>query len=145
MRRTRDHGKVRRLVQASIACSAALVLACGDGSTSPGQPQVWGSDEANLSVQNSAWTLRIFNSGSCYGYFGDITQAVPAGQFDLSGTLTEFINIPPGQRRYAAQFAGTASGALLTITVTVPALQKSFGPYVLTRGVSSTKGQCFYP
>ena len=106
---------------------------------------MWGSDEANLSVQNGASTLHIFNSGSCYGYFGDIAQAVPASQFDLPGTLTQVINIPPGQLRYAAQFAGTVNGALLTVTVTVPALQKAFGPYILTRGVSSTKGQCFYP
>jgi hypothetical protein len=134
---------------ASRALASAIVgltLACtGDATTSPVQPSTWGSDQASLTVANGESRLLIFNSGSCYGQYANIPQPLPSPNFDVAGTFTQITGVYPGEVHEPAQFTGTISGTQLTITVTVPSQQQVLGPFVLTQGVTSDKGQCFYP
>ena len=135
---------VRRAAFVLLNAWICLALAC-TSSASPDEPAVWGSEQASLTVQNGSSRLLIFNSGSCYGDYGDIAQRIPSHQFDLTGTFTQIINVPPGQLHYSAEFTGTVTGNELAITVNVPSLQQVFGPYVLVQGVTNEKGQCLYP
>jgi hypothetical protein len=135
---------VGRASVALLNVSICLAVACSS-STAPNGAATWGSDQASLTVQNGSSRLLIFNSGSCYGYYGDIAQAIPPRPFNLTGTFTQIINVPPGQLRYSADFSGAVTGNEMRIAVTAPALQQVFGPYVLLAGVTTVKGQCLYP
>jgi hypothetical protein len=132
--------RLRRLAALAIAISAA---ACS--STSPDQPGTWGSDQASLTIKDSSGTLRILASGGCYGSYGEFAQRLPAGAFTFPGTFTQLIGAYPGKLQYPAQFSGSVTGAKLSLTVAVPALQQSFGPFTLTHGVSEDWPACLYP
>lgn len=137
----------------TLAASIGLVLvalslgACGNATSAPTTlgDGTWGSGDAVLDISGSTGMLRIFNSGSCYGVFGEIDESMPVGPFDLPGTLTQLTNLPPGHVDFTAEFTGTVSGRDLSITVTVPSTQESYGPYVLQRGVTRAGGACAYP
>jgi hypothetical protein len=132
-----------RVRQAIIAFVTLGTAACG--STSPGQPDAWGSDQASLTIAGGAATLRILASGGCYGSYGEIDHSIPTGAFALAGTYTQLIGAYPGKLEYPAQFSGSVTDDRMTITVTVPALQQAFGPFALARGVTQVWPACMYP
>ena len=105
----------------------------------------WGSNDASLAVSDSGATLEILASGGCYGSYGSIDAPIPTGSFTVAGTYTQLIGAFPGKLQYAAQFAGALTGRQMSITIAVPDLQRSFGPYVLTYGVKKTWSACLYP
>lgn len=131
---------LQRMVALALATSIA---ACA--SASPDQPGTWGSDQASLTIQDSSGTLRILASGGCYGSYGEFAQRLPAGAFTIPGTFTQLIGAYPGKLHYPAQFSGSITGSQLSLTVAVPALQQSFGPFTLTHGVSEEWPACLYP
>ena len=118
----------------------------GDATLPPG---VWGSAEASLAVGPNSATLQILSlnlpSGGCYGRYGDISLHVPASRFSLPGTFTQLTGVYPGKTQYSAQYSGFVLGDTLTLSVTVPALQQTLGPFVLVRGVTSSWTPCLYP
>ena len=123
-----------------------LILAIGCGacsSTGPDQ-SAWGSDQASLAMTAAGATLKI-NAGTCYGSYGDISEAIPAGTFNLTGTYTQLTGVFPGKTVSAATFSGAVTDQQMSISVAVPSLQHTFGPFVLTRGVEKTLGACLYP
>jgi hypothetical protein len=112
---------------------------------SPDQPGVWGSDQASLTIADSTASVHILASGGCYGSYGEIRQRIPVGAFALSGTYTQLIGAYPGTVQYAAQYSGTVVGQQMSLTITVAALQRAFGPYTLGSGVIERWPACAYP
>lgn len=115
-------------------------------------PGVWGAAQASLAIGNNARngaTLQILSlnlpSGACFGQYGDIISRIPNGRFSLPGTFTQLIGAYPGKIQYPAQYSGIVLGNTLSLTVTVPALHQSFGPYLLVRGVTTSWTPCLYP
>jgi hypothetical protein len=74
-----------------------------------------------------------------------IARAIPDGRFTLLGTHTQLTGVYPGHFDYTAQYSGVVEGNQITITGTVPSLPLQIGPFVLTRGVSSSWTPCLYP
>ena len=144
----RSRRQVRRLtLPLALGCGSLLVAACG-GSTGPADKLAtgnWGSDAAVLTVASGAATLRVLGSGSCYGSYVDIPQAIPGGSFDVAATFTQLMGVSPGHVSYAALVSGEAQGANLSLTITVPSTQATLGPFTLTRGVSHDWTPCLYP
>lgn len=104
-----------------------------------------GGPEASLTIADTSATLLILASGSCYGSFGQIDAPIPSGSFALSGTYTPLIGAYPGKVQYAAQFSGLVDGGQLSITITVPSLQRVVEPFSLTAWRSATWPMCLYP
>ncbi|MGH7590156.1 MAG: hypothetical protein ACREL2_01850 [Gemmatimonadales bacterium] len=126
---------------------APLALALGWAaciSTGPNQPGSWGSDQAVVTRINGVTTLEIL-AGGCYGSYGELDRPVPSGTFLVSGQYTQLTGAFPGKVVYPATYSGISTDLQLTITIAVPALQTSFGPFVLTRGVEHSWGPCRYP
>ena len=120
----------------SIACSP----------TAPDQQPPWGSDQASVTIDQNKATLRIVASGGCYGSYGEIENGRGlSGTFALSGTYTELTGAFPGSRQYAAEYTGTVAGNHMTLSVSVPALQQTLGPFSLTSGVEKQWPACRYP
>jgi len=131
------------LKSAALAGLVAVTAACSV--TSPDQPEIWGSDQANLTMGGASATLQILAAGGCYGSYGTFNRRLPSGAFVILGTYTQLTGAYPGRVDYAAQFSGTVSGDEVTLTVTVTTLQQDFGPYTLTRGVGELWPACAYP
>ena len=119
-----------------------LSLACA--STGPDQ-LVWGSDQVSLAIAESSATLKILASGGCYGSFGEIAQPIPSGSFSLTGTYTQLTGVYPGSVQYTAQYVGAVAGRHMTLTISIPSLQQTLGPFSLTQGVAKTWTACLYP
>lgn len=113
------------------------------------QPGVWGSESASLTITQNAATLEILSStlpaGGCFGAYGEIPRPIPNGPFSIAGTFTQLIGAYPGKIQYAAQHSGAVVADTLEVTITVPALQQTFGPFLLTRGVNNSWTPCLYP
>ena len=132
-----------RLLAASLACCLTNT-ACSP--TAPDQARQWGSDRASLTIDQNTATLHILASGGCYGSYGEFEDGGKlSGTFALSGAYTELTGAFPGSRRYPAGFAGTVATNQMTLSVSVPALQTSLGPFSLTAGVQKTWPACAYP
>jgi hypothetical protein len=118
-------------------------------SVSPRGLQVFGSDQAKLAIAGGTAKLEIkaltLPSGACFGTYGQIDQPIPNGPFSLHGSFTQLIGAFPGKIDYSADFSGVVETNQITITVTVPAIQQSFGPFVLTNGVNPSWTPCLYP
>ena len=108
------------------------------------QSGVWGSSLASLATTGGGATLQIL-AGDCYGSYGTIGAPIPRGPFALAGTYTQLIGAYPGMIQYDATFSGSVTGNQMVITVEVPALQESFGPFDLTYGVLTSWEPCRYP
>ena len=128
---------------AVLACIVAGAAGCS--STSPDQAGVWGSAQANLTIEGSTAMLRILADGGCYGSYGTFAQRLPDGAFNIPGTYSQLIGAYPGRIDYAAQFSGTMTGQQITLTVSVPTLHRDFGPYTLTPGPNELWPACAYP
>jgi hypothetical protein len=128
------------LIGIALACSDRLPSSANESA----QRGMWGSNTASLTTKDSSATLQILN-GNCYGAYGQIDQPIVTGHFDLPGTYTQLIGAYPGKVEYPAQYSGTAAGNQLSIAVTVPTLQMTFGPFNLTYGMNSAWTPCLYP
>ena len=129
-----------------FAVAALLTLspsACA--STGPDQSVVWGSNQVSLTVAERTTTLQILAAGGCYGSYGEIDQPIPLGTFSLAGTYTQLTGVYPGSVQYLAQYSGAIGGRHLTLTIDVPALHLTIGPFSLTQGVANTWQACRYP
>jgi len=111
----------------------------------PLPPGVWGSDDANLTIAENGATIQILSSGGCYGVYGDIRRSIPDGRFDLPGIHTQLIGAYPGMISYAAQYSGIVQGGRMSMTVFVPELGKTFGPFLLVSGIHHSWSRCLYP
>ena len=125
----------------------ALVALMGSacGSTAPDRLATWGSDQASLRLAENEATVQVLASGGCYGAYGSIDHAVLSATFTLSGTYTQLMGAYPGRIQYAAEYAGTIVGNVMTLSISVPALQQTIGPFHLTAGVTSAWSACLYP
>lgn len=143
----RSAGPTARLVVRRLAASLALCLtnvACNPAA--PDQTKQWGSDRASLTIDQNNAILHILASGGCYGSYGEFKDASKlSSTFALSGTYTELTGVFPGSRQYAAEFTGTVAKSQMTLSVSVPALQRTLGPFSLTAGVEKTWPACAYP
>ena len=130
-----------------LALALALAAGACARSVEPGNGNLagtWGSTQASLAVTDSAARLLI-SYGSCYGAYGTMPAAIPTPTFNLGGTYTQLTGVYPGKVDYAAQFSGTLYGTQMTLTVTVPSLQRTFGPYTLARGDTTSWSACLFP
>lgn len=123
-----------------VACSKHTVTS-SDGMAQPGS---WGPADANLIVTDTGGTVQ-FLAGNCVGSYGTIPHPIPTGTFILDGTFTQLIGAYPGRLDYQAQYGGTVDGNQMTLTVTVPILQRVVGRFVLTYGMHNAWPQCLYP
>ena len=105
----------------------------------------WGSDQASLAVTDTGATLQILASGGCFGSYGQVSRPIATAAFDIPGTYTQLTGAYPGKVVYAAQYSGSVSGGQISLTISVPALQQTLGPYSLVRGVTNTWTACLYP
>jgi hypothetical protein len=129
-------------LQASLVCTL-MGSACGP--TAPDRPATWGSDQASLSIAENKATVQVLAPGGCYGAYGDIDHAVASGTFALSGTYTQLMGAYPGRIQYTAEYTGTIVANVMTLSISVPALQQTIGPFRLTAGVTSAWSACLYP
>jgi hypothetical protein len=113
------------------------------------QPGVWGSEQASLAITKDSATLEILSStlpaGGCFGAYGEMTQPIPNGPFSIAGTYTQLTGYYPGKIQYAAQCSGVVEGNRMSITITVPALPQTLGPFLLAAGVTNAWSPCRYP
>jgi hypothetical protein len=109
------------------------------------QPGVWGSEKASLTITKDSATLEILSFGGCFGAYGEMAQRIPNGPFSIAGTYTQLIGAYPGKIQYAAQYSGVVEANRMSITITVPALQQTFGPFPLIDGVNNAWSPCLYP
>src|SRR5438876_7794959 len=113
------------------------------------QPGVWGSDNASLTITKNGAMLDLLSStfpnGGCFGAYGEMSQPIPNGSFSIAGTYTQLTGVYPGKIEYAARCSGVVGGSRMSITIAVPALQQTFGPFLLTVGVSNPWSTCLYP
>jgi hypothetical protein len=128
-------------LQASLVCTL-MGSACGP--TTPDGPATWGSDQASLRIAENKATVQVLAPGGCYGAYGDIDH-VPSGTFALAGTYTQLMGVYPGSIQYSAEYAGTVVGNVMTLSISVPALQQTIGPFRLNAGVTSAWSACLYP
>ena len=129
-----------------LIASVAIGGGCSNRApTSANNPGMWGSNEASLIVGDSVATLQILASGGCYGSYGNIGVPIPTGSFSVAGTYTQLTGVYPGKVQYDAQYSGSVSGRKMSITIAVPGLQRTLGPYALTYGVKNTWNACLYP
>jgi len=136
--------RARALLQLIASCG--IGVSCSDRTpTSANERGTWGSNEASLTVDDSSATLHILASGGCYGSYGSIGVPIPTGSFTLAGTFTQLTGVYPGKVQYDARYSGSVSGRKMSITIAVPGLQKTIGPYALTYGVTNTWNACLYP
>lgn len=136
--------RARSLLQ--LIAVYGISVSCSDRTpTSVNERGAWGSNEASLTVDDSSATLQILASGGCYGSYGNIGVPIPTGSFSLAGTYTQLTGVYPGKVQYEAQYSGSVSGRRMTITIAVPGLQRTLGPYALTYGVKNTWNACLYP
>ena len=126
------------LLSGAAACAGATDS--GDGA----KPGTWGSASASLVTTDSGAMISIDASG-CFGSFGEVKQRLPAGTFSLDGTFTMLIGAYPGHIDYPAHFTGTVVGNTASMTIAVPAIQQTLGPYAVMYGVVSGRGFCLYP
>jgi len=68
-----------------------------------------------------------------------------SGSFALAGTYTQLIGAYPGSVQYESEYDGSISGSTMTLSISVPALQQTLGPFHLTAGVTSAWSPCLYP
>jgi hypothetical protein len=132
----------RRVLQASLVV-ALMGSACGP--TTPENPATWGSDQASLSIADNRATVQVLAAGGCYGAYGEFDHAIVSGTFTLSGTYTQLMGAYRGRNQYAAEYAGTIVGNAMTLSIDVPALQQTIGPFRLIAGVTSAWSACLYP
>jgi hypothetical protein len=128
--------------------AAGVLGACTSGaptSSAGSLVGVWGSDAAGFVATDTGATLWILAPGSCYGSYAGVARPLPTPSFDLTGTYTQLTGVYPGKIQYAAELKGTVTGGVLFLAVDVPGLKQSFGPFTLTRGVSSSWPACLYP
>jgi hypothetical protein len=128
------------LIGIASGCSDQLSTSNSDAL----QRGMWGSNNASLAVNDSSATLQLLN-GNCYGAYGQIDARITSVHFDLAGTYTQLMGVYPGRMQYAAEYSGTVAGNQMFLTISVPALQTTFGPYNLTYGVNSAWSACLYP
>jgi hypothetical protein len=126
----------------ALSLLALSLGACA--STGPDQ-LAWGSDQVSLTITENSATLRFLASGGCYGSYGEIDQPVPPGSFSLAGTYTQLTGVYPGSVQYTAQFVGVVAGRHMALTISIPAIQQTLGPFSLTPGVAKTWTPCLYP
>ena len=109
----------------------------------------WGSDTASLTVEPAGAMLKVFGSnfasGGCYGSFGEVPRSIPAGRFDFPGTFVQLTGVYPGRIEYQAEYDGFIDADVMTLTVTVPSIQRVLGPYRLLYGVGNAWTPCLYP
>ena len=136
--------RARSLVQLIALCGVGV--GCSDQTpASVNERDAWGSAEASLTVDDSSATLQVLASGGCYGSYGNIGVPIPTGSFSLAGTYTQLTGVYPGKVQYEAQYSGSVSSRTMSITIAVPGLQRTLGPYALTYGVKHTWNACLYP
>jgi hypothetical protein len=123
-----------------------VVPARSDGFVQPG---VWGSDNASLTITKDGAKLDLLSStfpnGGCFGAYGEMTRPIPNGSFSIAGTYTQLMGVYPGKIEYAVRCSGVVEGSRMSIAIAVPALQQTFGPFLLTVGVSNAWSPCLYP
>lgn len=133
----RASGRDRRVI---------VVSPRSDGFVPPG---VWGSENASLTITKDGAKLDLLSSpfpnGGCFGAYGEMTQPIPKGAFSIAGTYTQLIGAYPGKIEYVARCSGVVEGSRMSIAIAVPALQQTFGPFLLTVGVSNAWSPCLYP
>jgi hypothetical protein len=130
---------------ASVVPAWLALVGSACGSTAPERLAIWGSDQASLRLAENKATVQVLAPGGCYGAYGSIDHAVLSATFTLSGTYTQLIGAYPGSLQYAAEYAGTIVGNVMTLSISVPELRQTIGPFHLTSGVTSAWSRCFYP
>ncbi len=98
-----------------------------------------------MRIAGDTATVHVSPAGGCYGAFGSFNHAVQSGTFALPGTYTQLIGANPGRVQYSAAFAGTIVGNTMTLSISIPTLQQTIGPFHLVAGVDSAWPACLYP
>lgn len=143
---------VAAVASAAIGCANADVNAPGaklpgsyNGAHAVSARSSWGSDSASLTVTADSANLRLLSSGGCVASYVDAANPFTSVAFVGTGVYTELIGAYPGKLTYPAQITGSRRGAVLTLTVTVPARSLVIGPLDLTRGVAHSWPNCLFP
>lgn len=135
-----------RLTRSALRATLAFaVMSSGCESTAPHRAAIWGSDQASVRIVEDRTAVQIMAAGGCYGAYGNIDQPVRSGTFALAGTYTQLIGAYPGSRQYSAEYDGSIVGNTMTLSISIPALPQTLGPFHLTAGVTSSWSPCLYP
>ncbi len=113
-------------------------------STAPDQT-TWGSDQVTLRIAGSGAQVQILGGEGCYGSFGAIDHPIPTGTFRLSGTFTQLMGVFPGSVQYPAEFTGNVTGTTMMLSISMPTLPLTLGPFQLTAGVTKSWSACLFP
>ena len=124
-----------------------LLAACDDTGTSAGaraRTGIWGASGAVIRVNNGDAMIQIADGG-CYGSFATTHERIPGGAFTIDGTFTQLMGVAPGRVDYSAQLSGFTAGDRMWITIDVPELSRTLGPYAFVHGTGSLRSACLYP
>lgn len=110
----------------------------------PVQQGIWGGTDASLLVRGDGGTFQLFCA------FGSVDQPFRTdsmGRFHAAGTYTRQMGaVPPGGiPMYSGRYSGVVHGTTMSLTVFVPELGQTLGPYSLTYGVNSNLTICMVP
>lgn len=132
---------------ASIVCLTCFVTACGETVTGPTDvvsAGAWGSDQLVLTVAANDATIE---SGCDSGRIAVPIVPDRAGRFSVSGTYAFGRGGPsqpgdPPMRGHAARYDGTIDGRTMQLTIFLPDLSRTLGPFQLSFGRKNLFDRC---
>jgi hypothetical protein len=122
-------------------CLMAAALACSD-TTAPSPAGAWGGPEVSLLLSDTGGTLSyLCGAGTINGGW----TVSRGGEF--AGVGQHFFGggpIPPeGRPPHEALYTGRLQGDRLRLSIALPALQQTLGPYTLVRDGPAVQELCF--
>jgi hypothetical protein len=122
-------------------CLVAVALACSDP-TAPSPTGSWGGPEVSLALTEAGGALTYLCGA---GTIDPGWRVNGEGRF--AGAGQHFFGggpIPPeGRPPYQALYTGRFRGDRLDLSITLPELQQTLGPYALVRGGPTVQELCF--
>lgn len=131
----------------AILSAVCVIAACGNTPTGPTDlvaTGVWGSDQVRFTVMPTGATIE---SGCDSGRIE--TQLIPdrTGRFSAAGTYAFGTGGPtrlgdPPAKAHSARYDGTIDGRTMRLTVSLPELSRTLGPFQLTLGRENLLERC---
>ena len=131
----------------SIVCLACFVTGCGESATGPTEivaPGVWGNDQLVLTATASGATIE---SGCDSGRIEGPVATDQSGGFSLPGTYAFGRGGPsqagdPPLKAHSARYVGRITGQTMELTISLPELPRTLGPFQLSFGRKNLLDRC---
>ena len=131
----------------SIVCLTCFITACGDSATGPTEivsAGVWGNDQLVFTATPSGATIE---SGCDSGRIEGSIATDQSGGFSRPGTYV-FGRGGPSQsgdpllKAHSARYIGRIAGPTMELTISLPELSRTLGPFQLSFGRQNLLDRC---